>query len=107
MSGYGVEHMAKDDGLEELARQDVIDVVNVMNILIGGLVHFLDGQNLMPKQRFAEWMRATAESMKTRVPDHPKGAERFDCFMLRNLADQIEGKKRAAWTPVVIPGGKA
>jgi hypothetical protein len=25
----------------------------------------------------------------------------------RNLADQIEGKKRAAWTPVVIPGGKA
>jgi hypothetical protein len=104
--------MAQDDRPDELARrvgdrQDVIDVVNVMNVLIGGLVHFLDGQNLMPKERFAEWMRATAESMKTRVPDHPKGAERFDCFMLRNLADQIEGKKRPAWTPVVIVGGKA
>jgi hypothetical protein len=100
------------DKLDEVARlvgdrQDLIDVVNVMNVLIGGLVHFLDGQNLMPKERFAEWMRATAESMKTRVPDHPKGAERFDCFMLRNLADQIEGKKRPAWTPVVIVGGKA
>ena len=104
--------MAQDDRLDERVRlvgdrQDVIDVVNVMNVLIGGLVHFLDGQNLMPKERFAEWMRVTAESMKIRVPDHPKGAERFDCFMLRNLADQIEGKKRAAWIPVVIPGGKA
>jgi hypothetical protein len=104
--------MAQDDRLDELARlvadrQDVIDVVNVMNVLIGGLVHFLDGRNLMPKQLFAEWLRATAESMKSRVPDHPKGAERFDCFMLRNLADQIEGKKPAAWTPEVIPGGKA
>ena len=104
--------MAQDDKIDELARlvgdrQDVMDVVNVMNVLIGGLVHLLDGQNLMPKERFAEWMRVTAESMKIRVPDHPKGAERFDCFMLRNLADQIEGKKRAAWTPVVIPGGKA
>jgi hypothetical protein len=104
--------MAQDDKLGEPARlvgdrQDVIDVANVMSVLIGGLVHFLDGQNLMPKERFAEWMRATAESMKIRVPDHPKGAERFDCFLLRNLADQIEGKKRAAWTPVAIPGGKA
>ena len=104
--------MAQDDKLDEVARlvgdrQDLIDVVNVMNVLIGGLVHFLDGQNLMPKERFAEWMRVTAESMKIRVPDHPKGAERFDCFMLRNLADQIEGKKRAAWIPAVIPGGKA
>ena len=104
--------MAQDDKLDEPARlvgdrQDVIDVVNVMNVLIGGLVHFLDGQKLMPKERFAEWMRATAERMKILVPDHPKGAERFDCFMLRNLADQIEGKERPAWTPVVIPGGKA
>jgi hypothetical protein len=54
------------DKLDEVARlvgdrQDLIDVVNVMNVLIGGLVHFLDGQNLMPKERFAEWMRATAE----------------------------------------------
>ena len=57
--------MAQDDKLDEVARlvgdrQDLIDVVNVMNVLIGGLVHFLDGQNLMPKERFAEWMRATA-----------------------------------------------
>ena len=48
----------------------------------------------MPKQRFAEWLRATAESMKSRVPDHPKGAERFDCFMLRNLADQSRERNR-------------
>jgi hypothetical protein len=104
--------MAQDDKNDQPGRlvgdrQDVVDVVNVMSVLIGGLVHFLDGQNLMPKERFAEWMRATAESMKIRVPDHPKGAERFDCFMLCNLADQIEGKKRAAWIPLVIPGGKA
>jgi hypothetical protein len=104
--------MAQEDKLDEPGRrvedrQDVVDVVNVMNVLIGGLVHFLDGQNLMPKDRFAEWMRATAESMKIRLPDHPKGTERFDCFILHNLADQIEGKKRPAWTPVVIPGGKA
>ena len=104
--------MAQDDRLDERARlvgdrQDVIDVANAMNVLIGGLVHFLDGQNVMPKERFAEWMRATAERMKILVPDHPKGAERFDCFMLRNLADQIEGKERPAWTPVVVLGGKA
>jgi hypothetical protein len=40
--------------------------------------------------------------MKIRVPDHPKGAERFDCFMLRNLA-----KETGRMDPVVIPGGKA
>ena len=83
--------MAQDDRLDERERlvgdrQDVIDVANVMNVLIGGLVHFLDGQNLMPKERFAEWMRATAERMRILVPDHPKRAERFDCFVLRNLA---------------------